>query len=92
LQRRQPEMVRALFQGTEPWSPPPHVADRLIEELTLTGDRRAVERCVERLVEFERLGVDEIALAPHGDPSRAIELIGAAVIPVVGRESRFGCP
>ena len=92
LQRRQPEMVRALFQGIEPWSPPPHVADRLIEHLTLTGDRGEMERCVERLVQFARLGVDEIALAPHGDPARAIELIGAAVIPAVDREGRLRVP
>jgi alkanesulfonate monooxygenase SsuD/methylene tetrahydromethanopterin reductase-like flavin-dependent oxidoreductase (luciferase family) len=86
LERRQPEMVRALFQGTEPWSPPPHVADRLVEHLTLTDDRRGLERCVARLAEFERLGLDEIALAPHGDPAAAISLIGAAVIPVIDRE------
>jgi alkanesulfonate monooxygenase SsuD/methylene tetrahydromethanopterin reductase-like flavin-dependent oxidoreductase (luciferase family) len=88
LERRQPEMTRALFQGTEPWSPPPHVVDRLIEHLTLTDDHRGLERCVARLVEFERLGVGEIALAPHGDPASAIRLIGTAVIPVVDRERR----
>src|SRR2546427_4119916 len=36
LEARQPEMIRALFRGVEPWSPPPHVAERLIEHLTLT--------------------------------------------------------
>jgi len=85
LARRQPEMLRAVFQGTEPWSPPPHVADLLIEQLTLTSDLRGLDRCVERLVEFERLGLSEIALAPHGDPVSAIKLIGTAVIPTVDR-------
>jgi len=85
LARRQPEMLRAVFQGTEPWAPPPHVADLLIEQLTLTSDLRGLDRCVERLVEFERLGLSEIALAPHGDPVSAIKLIGTAVIPTVDR-------
>jgi hypothetical protein len=92
LARRQPEMLRALFRGTESWQPPPDVAERLIEHLTLTSDHRGLPGCVERLVEFERLGCSEIALAPHGDPAAAIELIGAAVIPVVDRGDRAGVP
>lgn len=92
LERKQPEMLRALFRGTEPWQPSPDVAERLIEHLTLTGDRRSLARCVERLLEFERLGCGEIALAPHGDPAAAIELIGDAVIPVVDPMGRAGVP
>jgi alkanesulfonate monooxygenase SsuD/methylene tetrahydromethanopterin reductase-like flavin-dependent oxidoreductase (luciferase family) len=83
LEAKQPEMIRALFQGAEPWMPPAHVAERLIEHLTLTADRRGLPGCVERLRGFARLGFDEIALAPHGDPAAAIELIGSAVIPAV---------
>src|SRR2546428_75767 len=81
LSAKQPEMLRAIFQGREPWSPPPPVADRLIEHLTLTSDRRGLEACVGRLQEFERLGLDEIALAPHGDPPAALKTIGDAAIP-----------
>ena len=83
LAARQPAMLRAIFEGREPWSPPAPVAERLIEHLTLTADRRGLDGCVGRLLEFERLGLTEIALAPHGDPAAAIELIGRAVIPVV---------
>ena len=89
LEAKQPEMIRALFQGAEPWMPPAHVAERLIEHLTLSGDRRGLDGCVERLLEFERLGFGEIALAPHGDPAAAIELIGAAVIPALDRRGDF---
>jgi len=86
LEAKQPEMLRAMFQGREPWSPPPHVSDLLIKHLTLTGDRRGLDGCVERLLEFERAGLTEIALAPHGDPVGAIALIADAVIPAVDRE------
>jgi alkanesulfonate monooxygenase SsuD/methylene tetrahydromethanopterin reductase-like flavin-dependent oxidoreductase (luciferase family) len=85
LAAKQAQMLRAIFSGGEPWSPPPPVAERLIEHLTLTSDRRGLEGCVGRLLEFARLGLTDIALAPHGDPAAAIELIGDAVIPAVDR-------
>ena len=81
LARRQPEMVRAIFEGKTPWLPPDDIADRLIEHLTLTADRNGLDGCVARLIEFERRGVTEVALAPHGDPAAAIKLLGDAVVP-----------
>jgi alkanesulfonate monooxygenase SsuD/methylene tetrahydromethanopterin reductase-like flavin-dependent oxidoreductase (luciferase family) len=92
LAAKQPEMLRAIFEGREPWAPPPAVADRLIEHLTLTSDRGGLEGCVRRLLEFERRGLSEIALAPHGDPAAAIKLIGDAVIPTVDREGASRVP
>ena len=92
LAAKQPGMLRAIFEGREPWSPSPPVADRLIEHLTLTADRRGLDGCVGRLLEFERLGLHEIALAPHGDPAAAIKLIGAAVIPTVDRDGASRVP
>jgi uncharacterized protein (DUF2267 family) len=92
LAANQPEMLRAIFGGREPWSPPPPVVQRLIEHLTLTSDRRGLEGCIGRLLDFERLGLTEIALAPHGDPAAAIKLIGDAVIPAVDRPGASRVP
>jgi alkanesulfonate monooxygenase SsuD/methylene tetrahydromethanopterin reductase-like flavin-dependent oxidoreductase (luciferase family) len=92
LAENQPEMLRAIFGGREPWSPPPPVAQRLIEHLTLTSDRRRLEGCIGRLLDFARLGLTEIALAPHGDPAAAIKLIGDAVIPAVDRSGASRVP
>jgi alkanesulfonate monooxygenase SsuD/methylene tetrahydromethanopterin reductase-like flavin-dependent oxidoreductase (luciferase family) len=92
LAANQPEMLRAIFGGREPWSPPPPVAQRVIEHLTLTSDRRGLEGCIGRLLDFERLGLTEIALAPHGDPAAAIKLIGDAVIPAVDRSGASRVP
>jgi alkanesulfonate monooxygenase SsuD/methylene tetrahydromethanopterin reductase-like flavin-dependent oxidoreductase (luciferase family) len=92
LAAQQPEMLRAIFGGREPWSPPPPIAERLIEHLTLTADRRGLDGCIGRLLEFERLGLSEIALAPHGDPAAAIKLIGDAVIPTVDRTGASRVP
>ena len=87
LEARRPEMVRAVFEGKALWSPPAAVTERLIEHLTLTADRRGLSACVERLLAFERLGLTEIALAPHGDPAAAIRLISDAVIPNLQRDA-----
>lgn len=87
LAERQREMVRAIFLGKTPWQPPPDVADRVIEHLTLTADRRGLDGCIARLLEFARCGLTEIALAPHGDPAAAIRLLGAAVVPQLARSA-----
>jgi alkanesulfonate monooxygenase SsuD/methylene tetrahydromethanopterin reductase-like flavin-dependent oxidoreductase (luciferase family) len=92
LAARQPEMLRAIFAGGEPWAPAAPVAERLIEHLTLTADRRGLEGCVGRLQEFARLGLTEIALAPHGDRAAAIEMIGDAVIPTLDPERASRVP
>jgi alkanesulfonate monooxygenase SsuD/methylene tetrahydromethanopterin reductase-like flavin-dependent oxidoreductase (luciferase family) len=88
LAERQPEMTRAIFRGQTPWLPPPPLVDRLIEHLTLTADRRGLDGCIARLLEFERRGLTDIALAPHGDPAAAIRLIGEAVLPHVQRDAQ----
>lgn len=83
LERRQPEMLRAVFEGRTPWQPRRDLTELLIRELTLSGGPEDLDACLARLLEFERAGLTEIALAPHGDPARAIELLGARVVPVV---------
>ena len=87
LERRQPEMLRAIFEGRDPWQPEPRLTELLIRQLTLSGGRESLDDCVERLLDFERRGVNEIALALHGDPSKAIRLLGERVLPVVQRDA-----
>jgi alkanesulfonate monooxygenase SsuD/methylene tetrahydromethanopterin reductase-like flavin-dependent oxidoreductase (luciferase family) len=83
LARRHPEMVRSVLRGETSWLPAEPITERLIDHLTLTADRRGLDGCVERLLEFERRGLTEIALAPHGNAAEAITLIGQAVVPNV---------
>ncbi len=81
LERRQADMRRAALEGREPWLPEPALADRLVQALTLSGTVGGLETVVERVREFARAGLDELALAPHGDPARAIRLLGERVAP-----------
>lgn len=83
LATRQREMVRAVFENRAPWQPPREVAEVLIRRLTLSGGPEDVDACVERLRAFERAGLTEIALALHGDPARAIALLGERVVPAL---------
>src|SRR5207247_9889657 len=39
LERRQPEMLRAIFEGRDPWRPAPRLTELLIRQLTLSGAR-----------------------------------------------------
>jgi len=79
-------MLRAIFEGRDPWRPAPRLTELLIRQLTLSGGCESLDDCVERLLDFERRGVNEIALALHGDPSKAIRLLGERVLPVVQKD------
>src|SRR5437899_10859587 len=39
LERRQPEMLRAIFEGRDPWQPEPRLTELLIRQLPLSGGR-----------------------------------------------------
>src|SRR5262249_42077512 len=71
LAARQPAMLRAIFEGREPWSPPAPIAERLIEHLTLTADRRGLDGGVGRPLRVGRLGLARSAPAPPARPARA---------------------
>ena len=75
LEKRQPEMLRAIFQGRMPWVPDGRLADLLLGSLTITGSLRNLQDHFERLHMFEKKGLNEIALALEGDPVRAIRIL-----------------
>jgi 5,10-methylenetetrahydromethanopterin reductase len=80
LDRRRPDMVKAFLRG-KPEQLPEVLSDRLIEKLTITSDTKDLGRCVERLHQFEKQGLTQIALSLQGDPDQAIRIIGRNVVP-----------
>jgi hypothetical protein len=52
----------------------------------LSGGPEDLDRCIERLLEYEQCGVNEVALLAHGDPGRAIRLLGQRVVPAVQKD------
>src|SRR5262249_40878268 len=71
LAARQPAMLRAIFEGREPWSPPAPIAERLIEHLTLTADRRGLDGGGAGPLAFQRPRRTAIAPAPPRPPAPA---------------------
>ena len=81
LRRKQPDMLRAIFEGRDPCVPPRDITKSLIDHLTITGSQRCLGEAVEKLHEFEKQGLNEMALAVEGNPVSAIKLLGEKVLP-----------
>jgi alkanesulfonate monooxygenase SsuD/methylene tetrahydromethanopterin reductase-like flavin-dependent oxidoreductase (luciferase family) len=62
---------------------PDNVVTELVENLTFAGGLDAIDRTIEHLREFERAGLDEVALKVHDDPADAIRLIGERLLPAL---------
>jgi alkanesulfonate monooxygenase SsuD/methylene tetrahydromethanopterin reductase-like flavin-dependent oxidoreductase (luciferase family) len=60
---------------------PEHIADALVEGLSLAGDYSDIDRHIEKLNVYARAGFTEIALRVHDKPADAIRLIGERVLP-----------
>jgi len=62
-------MLRAIFEGAI-LAAAPRLTELLIQHLTLRWCE-SLDGVRRRLLDFERRGLNEIALALHGDPSKA---------------------
>lgn len=83
LKTTQPGMLRSIFEGKAPYTPPRNIVNALIHHLTITGSNKDLDRAIEKLHEFEKQGLNEIALAVEGNPVTAIKLLGEKVLPRV---------
>ena len=63
---------------------PAHIIDALVENLTIHGGPRTIDRVVEKLQTFKDSGLTEIALRLYTDPDQSIKLIGKKIIPALG--------
>jgi 5,10-methylenetetrahydromethanopterin reductase len=80
LHQKQPDMVKALLCG-KPEPLPESLSNHLIERLTITSDIKDIDRCVERLHQFEKQGLTQLALSLQGNSEHAIRIIGKNVVP-----------
>ncbi len=62
---------------------PDRVIDPLIENLSFLGDMNAIDGIIDRLKQFEKGGLTDIALRVHDDQEEAIRIIGEAVAPAL---------
>ena len=57
------------------------LVDKLVDELTFTGDLSEVDRLIERFWHFKEAGINEMALRLYDDPADSIRLIGETIGP-----------
>lgn len=62
---------------------PDRIVNELLDGITSTGDLSELDKHVDRLREFQRAGLDELALRLHDDPADAIRMIGEQVAPAL---------
>ena len=62
---------------------PAALVDKLVDNLTLTGDYTDLDRLIEELARFKAAGVTECALRLYDDPHESIRLIGENVVPAL---------
>lgn len=62
---------------------PDALLDKLVENLTLSGDYDDVDEHIETLQRYRDMGLDEIALKLHQDPDAAIKIIGERILPAL---------
>jgi 5,10-methylenetetrahydromethanopterin reductase len=66
------------------------VIEELVEHLTLTGDVSDIDRIADKLHAMAAVGVDEVALRLHDNPSEALKLIGSHLLPALGLSNSRG--
>lgn len=62
---------------------PAHILAALVEGLSCAGDLTDLERHTERIREFGRRGLTELALRLHDKPADAIRMLGERVLPAL---------
>jgi alkanesulfonate monooxygenase SsuD/methylene tetrahydromethanopterin reductase-like flavin-dependent oxidoreductase (luciferase family) len=62
---------------------PEAVVDKLVENLTLTGDASDIDRIARHLHTLEAAGLDEVALRLHADPEDGLRMIGEHLMPAL---------
>jgi hypothetical protein len=60
---------------------PEHIVEALVANLTFSGDLEAIDGAIEHQKSFEAAGLGEITLKVHGDPDKAIRIIGERLVP-----------
>jgi len=60
---------------------PPELVQKLIDEVSSSGDYDDIDREIERYREFERAGLTDLALRVFDDPMESLKVIGERVIP-----------
>ena len=62
---------------------PDTIVDKLIDNLTMSGDHDDVDKHIETLQRYRDMGLDEVAFKLHEDHAASIQVIGETIVPVL---------
>ena len=62
---------------------PDRLVDTLVEHMTLTGDLDEVDTLTDRIMSYQRAGVNEFAIRLYDQPEDSIRLLGERVVPAL---------
>lgn len=62
---------------------PDAIVDKLIDNLTMSGDHGDVDKHIETLCHFRNMGLDEVAFKLHRDHDASIRVIGERLLPAL---------
>lgn len=62
---------------------PDEIVDKLVDNLSMSGDHEDIDRHVETLRRYSAMGLDEVAFKLHEDQETAIRAIGEHILPAL---------
>jgi len=62
---------------------PDEIVDKLIDNLSMSGDHDDIDRHIATLGRYRDMGLDEVAFKLHGDQAAAISVIGERILPAL---------
>jgi alkanesulfonate monooxygenase SsuD/methylene tetrahydromethanopterin reductase-like flavin-dependent oxidoreductase (luciferase family) len=62
---------------------PDTIVDKLIDNLTMSGDHDDVDKYIETLQRYRDMGLDEVAFKLHEDHAASIKVIGETIVPAL---------
>ena len=84
VEEKRPAFLQAFLQRSPRIEGVPEpVIGKLVENMTLTGDLRDIDRIAAHLKALEAAGLDEVALRLHDDPEEGLRLIGERLLPAL---------
>lgn len=84
VEEKRPAFLQAFLQRSSRIEGVPEpVIEKLVENMTLTGDLRDIDRIAGHLRALEAAGLDEVALRLHDDPEEGLRLIGERLMPAL---------
>ena len=62
---------------------PDEIVDKLVDNLSMSGDYDDIDRHIDTLLRYCKMGLDEVAFKLHEDQAAAISVIGERILPVL---------